>query len=204
MPDSPEPQNIDLLVPSLREALNGDAVDETMVWPLAILGNEEEGKDPDQPSNESPDPNAPINYAMDCPNKVVFVPSSEPYFWEFESIHALFRGDQKPPSLEQYPAAYVPFFSIVETAFLVYCEGFAIPTDDSMRGLYNNLKRLPDAKPRTPLHDHMRKACALALGMRPWSKAEYEIVLNRLERSCRTFRTSPGSKNYHRHIYEML
>ena len=42
----------------------------------------------------------------------------------------------------------------------------------------------------------MVAAAALMLGARPLSQAEFEAIVGRLERSCRTFQMGPGSKNY--------
>jgi hypothetical protein len=42
----------------------------------------------------------------------------------------------------------------------------------------------------------MWQAAALVLGTYPLSKAEYEAIVSRLERSCRTFRMGPTSRNY--------
>jgi hypothetical protein len=42
----------------------------------------------------------------------------------------------------------------------------------------------------------MWQAAALVLGTRPLSQAEYEAILARLERSCRSFARGATSRNY--------
>ena len=42
----------------------------------------------------------------------------------------------------------------------------------------------------------MWQAAALVPGTRPLSQAEFEAIMGRLERSCRTFEQGPTSRNY--------
>jgi hypothetical protein len=65
-----------------------------------------------------------------------------------------------------------------------------------MLEIYSTLRRRPDGRSLGLVHDYMWQAAAIVLGTLPLSQAEFEAILSRLERSCRTFRMSPGSRNY--------
>jgi hypothetical protein len=43
---------------------------------------------------------------------------------------------------------------------------------------------------------YLWQAAALILGTRSLSQAEFEAIMSRLERSCRTFEQGPTSRNY--------
>ena len=58
------------------------------------------------------------------------------------------------------------------------------------------LRRRPDGRSMGFVHDYLWQAAALILGTRPLSQAEFEAIMARLERSCRTFEMGPGSRNY--------
>ncbi|MDP1587483.1 MAG: hypothetical protein Q8M07_07075 [Prosthecobacter sp.] len=116
--------------------------------------------------------------------------------WRVESLSSLFRGSATAPSLEKYPEEYFHFFASIERPVLDYADSFEEPTDNELLGIYSNLARRPDGAGGSLLHNHLWQACALALGTRPWSGMQLEAVLRRLQRSCRTFRMHPSSKNY--------
>ncbi len=65
-----------------------------------------------------------------------------------------------------------------------------------MKEVYSVLRRRPDGKSLGHLHDYMWQAAALLLASQPLSQAEFEAIMSRLERSCRTFRMGPTSTNY--------
>jgi hypothetical protein len=65
-----------------------------------------------------------------------------------------------------------------------------------MREIYSTLRRRPDGRSLGFVHDYMWQAAALILGTRPLSQAEFEAIMARLERSCRTFELGPTSRNY--------
>jgi hypothetical protein len=58
------------------------------------------------------------------------------------------------------------------------------------------LRRRPDGRSLGFVHDYMWQAAALLLGTRTLSQAEFEAIMARLERSCRTFEQGPTSRNY--------
>ncbi len=64
-----------------------------------------------------------------------------------------------------------------------------------MLEIYSNLRRRPDGRSLGFVHDYMWQAAVVMLGTRPLSQAEFEAILARLERSCRTFEQGPVSRN---------
>ena len=65
-----------------------------------------------------------------------------------------------------------------------------------MKEVFAILRRRPDGRSLGYLHDYMWQAAAWILGTRPLSQAEFEAIMGRLERSCRTFEIGPTSRNY--------
>jgi hypothetical protein len=116
--------------------------------------------------------------------------------WTVPSLRALFRGDQTPPSLLKYPMEYVAYFAAIELHVVKYARAFGPPSDQQLREVYNTLRRLPDGRSTGPLHDYLWQVVALLLGTRPLSQAQYEAILNRLERSCKTYSMGGASYNY--------
>lgn len=182
-PIEPEDQFFDpsLFIPSLREAIGDRAMKHYLIWRLAMAVVETEDE---------------IRDDMEDRRDVVFSDRVETIHWRVESLKSLFRGEGTPPSLERFPKEYIPLFATIEEQVFVYADIFGDPTDAEMKAVYSDLARLPDCRGRSLLHNHMWQACALALGTHPWSSAQLEAVLRRLVRSCRTFHTHPGSRNY--------
>lgn len=116
--------------------------------------------------------------------------------WTPESLQSLFRGDKQPPVLGDFPEEYEPELIILETHVLEITSSFGPPRDEEMKEIYSNLRRRPDGRSLGFVHDHMWRAAAVMLGTRPLSKAEFEAIMSRLERSCRTFAMGPTSRNY--------
>ena len=65
-----------------------------------------------------------------------------------------------------------------------------------MKEIFSTLRRRPDGKSLGFVHDYMWQAAALVLGTHPLSQVEFEAIMARLERSCRTFEQGPTSRNY--------
>jgi hypothetical protein len=116
--------------------------------------------------------------------------------WETDSLRALFRGDRQPPVLGDYPEAYNDSFILMDLHALEISKLFGDRRDEEMLGIYSALRRRPDGKSMGFIHDYMWQAAAIVLGTRPLSQAEFEAILARLERSCRTFAMGPTSRNY--------
>jgi len=117
-------------------------------------------------------------------------------FWKTDSLPALFRGNKQPPVLGDYPEAYNEVFLLLDMHALEFSRLCGDPRDAEMREIYSYLRRRPDGKSMGLTHDYMWQAAALMLATRPLSQAEFEAIMNRLERSCRTFELGPGSRNY--------
>ena len=118
------------------------------------------------------------------------------WFWETNSLAALFRGDKQPPVLGDYPEAYNDAFIILDWHVLEISKFFGDRRDAEMREIYCALRRRPDGRSLGFVHDYMWQATALVLGTRSLSQAEFEAIMARLERSCRTFEMGPTSRNY--------
>ena len=118
------------------------------------------------------------------------------WFWEADSLRALFRGHRQPPVLGAYPEAYNDSFAILDLHALEISKFFGDRRDAEMREIYSLLRRRPDGRSLGFVHDYMWQAAALILGTRPLSQAEFEAIMARLERSCRTFERGCTSRNY--------
>ena len=116
--------------------------------------------------------------------------------WNTDSLRALFRGNTKPPVLGDYPEAYNDSFLLLDLHALEISKIFGDRRDAEMLEIYSTLRRRPDGRTLGFVHDYMWQAAALVLGTRPLSQPEFEAIMARLERSCRTFQLSPGSRNY--------
>lgn len=116
--------------------------------------------------------------------------------WEVDSLRELFRGDRQPPVLGDYPEAYNDAFILFDLHVLEISDSFGDRRDAEMREIYSMLRRRPDGRSLGFVHDFMWQAAALILGTRPLSQAEFEAIIARLERSCRTFEMGPASRNY--------
>jgi hypothetical protein len=118
------------------------------------------------------------------------------WHWEVESLSSLFRGDRQPPVLGDYPEAYNDSFILFDLHVLEICKFFGDRRDAEMKEIYSRLRRRPDGSSLGFVHDYLWQAAALILGTRPLSQAEFEAIMARLERSCRTFEQGPSSRNY--------
>ena len=116
-------------------------------------------------------------------------------FWETDSLRALFRGNRQPPVLGDYPEAYNETFMLFDLHALEFSKFFGDRRDAELLEIYSTLRRRPDGRSLGLLHDYLWQAAAFVLGTRPLSQAEFEAILARLERSCRTFELGPGSRN---------
>jgi hypothetical protein len=118
------------------------------------------------------------------------------WFWETDSLRALFRGNRQPPVLGEYPEAYNDSFILLDLHALEISKFFGDRRDAEMKEIYSSLRRRPGGRSRGFVHDYMWQAAALILSTRPLSQAEFEAIMSRLERSCRTFERGPTSRNY--------
>jgi hypothetical protein len=116
--------------------------------------------------------------------------------WKVDSLRALFRGDRQPPVLGDYPQAYNDSFILFDLHALEISRFFGDRRDAEMREIYSRLRRRPDGGSLGFVHDYLWQAAALILGTRPLSQPEFEAIMARLERSCRTFEQGPSSRNY--------
>lgn len=176
--------NLDDFVPSLREALAGQSLD--LCDSILMAAVPVKDGDPNEP---------PVPVELDR-RLIPLVVGDNVCEWKVDSLRSLFRGDRKPPTLGDYPEAYNDEFLILEMHVIQISDLFGDRRDDEMREIYSILRRRPDGKSIGFVHDHMWQAAAILLGTRPLSQAEFEAILGRLERSCRTFSIGPGSRNY--------
>jgi hypothetical protein len=116
--------------------------------------------------------------------------------WSVDSLQGLFRGNRQPPVLGDYPEAYQDSFALLDAHALEISRLLGDRRDLEMLEIYSALRRRPDGKSLGLVHDFMWQGVAFVLGSRPLSQAEFEAILARLERSCRTFEMGPTSRNY--------
>src|SRR5437016_2101851 len=98
--------------------------------------------------------------------------------------------------LGDHPEAYGECFILMDLHLLEISRFFGDRRDAEMREIYSALRRRPDGRSLGFVHDYMWQEAALVLGTRPLSQAEFEAIMERLERSCRTFELGPTSRNY--------
>ncbi len=116
--------------------------------------------------------------------------------WHVDSLKSLLRGDKVPPELGAHPKAYNACFALFDLHIVELANLFGEPRDEELREIVSTLRRRPDGKSLGFTHDYLWQACALILGTYPLSEAEFEAILTRLERSCRTFSRGASSRNF--------
>ena len=116
--------------------------------------------------------------------------------WRTESLRKLMRGDRQPPVLGDTPNDYQEVFQLLDFFLCDYSRYLQPPSDAELREVFSILRRRPDGKSSGTIHDALWQMMALLLATRPLSQAEYEAIVARMERSCRTFETHPTSRNF--------
>lgn len=129
-------------------------------------------------------------------NLIALTDGKDVWDWEVASLRLLFRGDRQPPVLGDYPEAYNDSFILFDLHVLEISKFFGDRRDAEMKETFSMLRRRPDGRSLGFVHDYLWQTAALILGTRPLSQAEFEAILARLERSCRTFEQGPASRNY--------
>lgn len=170
-------------VPSLREAFDKSPLDVNLIWCAGI------------PIKLKAAPGTP-DLPLDSRNLLFLSDGKNQMTWFAPSLQSLFRGDKKAPVLGDFPEGYDIIFGIIEAHVLEACRVLGDRTDLEMKDIYTALRKRPDGKSLGVAHDEVWRGAALALGSHILSQAEFEAVLSRLERSCRTFAMSPSSRNY--------
>ena len=119
--------------------------------------------------------------------------------WRVDSLTGLFRGDAAAPdSMEMkfYPDEYHSFFFDIESNLVMLADLDLPPTDQQFVEAYSTVRRRPNGKSVSSLHDMVWQCTCLALALQPWSAKECEAVLAQLARSARSFRMGASSRNY--------
>jgi hypothetical protein len=175
--------NVDEFVPDLRQVFEHPPLDPRKMILAAI------------PVKEPETHRDPVPAGLDR-GSLSLTDGKEFWFWKTDSLRALFRGDKQPPVLGDYPEAYNDLFMLFDLHALEISKLFGDRRDAEMREIYSVLRRRPDGRSLGFVHDYMWQAAALMLGTRPLSQAEFEAIVARLERSCRTFEQGAASRNY--------
>lgn len=183
MPEIEKPLfSIEEFVPSLREAVKEPPYEEGRQMRAAIPVK---------------DPNTrPLVPASWDRNEMAVTDGKGFWRWRIDSVRDLFRGEAEPPVLGDTPEAYTREFFLLESHALELSRFFGARRDQEMLEIYTALRKRPDGRSTGFFHDYMRQGAALMLGMCPLSEKEFEAILGRLERSCRTFRMGSTSRNY--------
>ena len=175
--------NVEDFVPELRAALEQRPLDFTKLVTLAV---------PVQDPKTSSRP-LPIEGQR---TKLALFDGTNYCPWDAVSLRALFRGDKQPPELGAHPQAYNDCFVLLDWHALEISRLFGDRRDAEMLEIYSALRRRPDGRSLGFVHDYMWQAAALVLATHVLSQAEFEAIMSRLERSCRTFQRGPTSRNY--------
>jgi hypothetical protein len=186
--DPSEPPNdfflrIEDFVPSLREALEREPLDLKKTLRAAV------------PAEKTEEGGYRIPETMDR-HRIHLSDGTSSCLWETDSLRALFRGDAQPPHLGDYPSAYNGSFALLDLHAVEISHFVGDRRDEEMLEIFSMLRRRPEGRSLGLVHDYMWQAAAIILGTRPLSQAEFEAILSRMERSCRTFRMGPTSRNY--------
>lgn len=172
--------NVEDFHPRLREAIGTKPFDPAKFMPVGW---------------RVPAPSEPETRVFDR-SLITLVQEKELFIWEVQSLRELFRGDRKPPVLGDTPTSYTLQFALLELHVVEASKLDKEPRDAEMEEIYSALRRRPDGRSLGRLHDYMWQAAALLLGAYPLSQAEFEAIIGRLERSCRTFGMGLTSRNY--------
>jgi hypothetical protein len=184
MQEYPDPFfNLEKFVPSLRQAFEENPLDPKKMILAAVPV-----RDPNPDLSVLPD-------GIDR-HRLCLSDGTGFCFWDVESLQAMFRGSQQPPVLGDYPEAYNDSFLLLDMHAMEVSKLFGDRRDAEMLEIYSALRRRPDGRSLGFVHDYMWQAAVFVLGSRPLSKSEFEAIVARLERSCRTFEMGPSSRNY--------
>lgn len=123
-----------------------------------------------------------------------------------KTIPQLFAGNRQPPSFKgEPPEEYFPFLFLLERTAVDYCNiSGRIPYDEEFDRLYRQLRRRPDGVEANPLFSYLQAAARLYMSLRDVSRAEFEAVVQKLSRSAGHWAEGAASKNYHRHLHELM
>ena len=139
----------------------------------------------------------PSRGVLPAPRDFLVVQGENKFALTRAPLTPLLEGPNVPPDLKDYPEEYTLFFYSIEATVLEVCTlAGRDETDDEMLDLYSQIRRRPDTPGKTTLHTYVLAALQVYLSGHPTSRMEFEAVLQRLERSVRTFRTHPTSRNY--------
>jgi hypothetical protein len=117
--------------------------------------------------------------------------------WQVASLRELFRGSQLPPAdLDHYPPPYVLHFYFIERHLLTLSDILGDRTDQEMEEVYTALRRSPDGRSLSEVHDFFWQVAALLLGTRVLSGPEFEGLFRVLARSTGKWGLRPVSRNY--------
>ena len=116
--------------------------------------------------------------------------------WHVSSLREMFRGEKEAPDLEKYPDGFTSLFFKIESHMLSACDIHGDITDNEFERIYSALRRRPDGKSDSVMHDIAYQAAAFMLGLEVISQHEFEAIFSRLARSARTFTLGHSSRNY--------
>jgi len=153
---------------------------------------------------ENPETHPKLTPKFAMNGEIIIVCNDEDVVWQPPSLQSLFRGDLRPPEFGAYPVGYDDAFLVLDLHALEYGSLLGDPTDLEMRDVYSNLRRRPDGRRGSFLHEYMWQGAALMAATRPISQDEFEGILARIERSCRTYRVGLASRNYLASLHETL
>jgi len=118
---------------------------------------------------------------------------------KLEPISRLWTATGTMPSPQRTAERHEAFLILLESTASIYCTTVQRPeTDAEFERLYRQLCRNPDGCDAHPLFGYLQGAARLYLSLRDVSRAEYEILTDRLRTLAGIAHTHVGSTNYHR------
>jgi hypothetical protein len=182
--------HVETFIPSLKEAFERNPLNMNSLLRVAMpIAN------PDEHPNYVPN--------LKDRRQIGISDSKEVCFWEVDSLKSLFRGDKQPPFLGATPQCYEDIFPIIDLHIIELGNFFGSPRDAELRDIFSALRRRPDGKSLGVSHDYLWQAVAFILGTQPLSQAEFEAIMARIERSCRTFEDGVSSRNFSQSLQKL-
>ena len=119
------------------------------------------------------------------------------------SLRALFRGEANPGEIVNAPNARCQcIITMFEKNWIEMVDGdmVKIPRDCEMLDCYTALRRRPDGRSIGRMHDILWQIWVFITATHEVSEGEFTSIMNRLERSARTFKMGLSSTNMYSNL----
>ena len=111
--------------------------------------------------------------------------------WSVASPANYFAGTNRLPLI--WTTTPSEHFLFIETQLLTLCDGIGDRPAQELQEIYSSLRRRPDGRSVSVVHDFLWRVVALLLGSCLLSEAEFEALTGALVQSTRTWSVAPIS-----------